>query len=562
MAKRLAAIIIAFLYSLAYTVLGPMCEAQDFTLHLSQLFAFLVCFVICTLINCLLFSVCPRWHKYLENEWLSKQFEKLGNKSFFFLTWVFIIILWIPAYLVFYPGVLSYDILSQEMSALGTITSNHHPVLHTWLIRVFMNLGKNYLSGYEDGIGLLSLLQMVLLSYALSRLVLLLKTKGVPSLLVLLSAICSALWFVNQCLSVTMVKDTLHAAFLVLFVCHFTEIATDPWDYIQQKQNLILLPVIAFFMCAFRNNGIHIYLFCFGALLLLRIPKIKSVKKYVLLIVAVLLPVFLFKLYSGPLFNVLGIEQGEVREAISVPIQQLQRIAVSKTEELTDEQTKLMDYYIDNLEWRTWEPGRIYDPFFADPAKSCFYSGNYNNNPIAFWKFYFQMGIQYPKEYIAAFLSNTLGYWYPGYYRFSYVMYDNYPPELFVEPLERKSIGNLQALMKYYESVCMSDFWRDIPILRVFFVSGFSIWFLIYAIVLAWRKKSFFSTILPVFLPLIAQYGIMILSPMSSFRYAWPFYLMLPLSLIGIFGKTEECCMEERCGDTPEGENESINTKK
>ena len=53
------------------------------------------------------------------------------------------------------------------------------------------------------------------------------------------------------------------------------------------------------------------------------------------------------------------------------------------------------------------------------------------------------------------------------------------------------------------------------------------------------RRRGFFTKVLPLFLPLIAQYGIMILSPMSSFRYSWPFYLMLPLAMIGIWGNQE-----------------------
>ena len=35
---------------------------------------------------------------------------------------------------------------------------------------------------------------------------------------------------------------------------------------------------------------------------------------------------------------------------------------------------------------------------------------------------------------------------------------------------------------------------------------------------------------------LIAQIGIMMLSPIASFRYSWPFYLLLPLTFIGIWG--------------------------
>ncbi|MBD5551387.1 MAG: hypothetical protein HDQ96_09435 [Lachnospiraceae bacterium] len=401
-----------------------------------------------------------------------------------------------------------------------------------------MRLGDALFSSYESGIGLLSLLQMVILSYALARLVFLLKKKKVPILIVMLTALLSAFWFMNACLSVTMIKDSLHAAFLVLFACHFTEIATNPSEYSLRKQNLFILPVISFLMCAFRNNGIHIYVFCFAALFILRIPQIKKAKAYIALTAAILIPVFMFKIYTGPVFAAFGIAQGEVREALSVPIQQLQRIAVRKADELTNEQTEQMRYYIDSLEWME-SPPESYSPFIADPAKSCFYSSHYNDDPIAFWKFYLQTGEQFSKEYIVAFLSNTLGYWYPGYYGFSYVMYENYPPEVFAEPLERKSIWDSQILKKYYESVCGSVFWRKTPVLRLFFVPGFTLWFLLYALVLAWKKRGFFTKVLPLFLPLIAQYGIMILSPMSSFRYSWPFYLLLPLAFIGICGNSE-----------------------
>lgn len=542
MTSMFFAVFLAFFYSVAYTVAGPMTAAQSKNFSWSQLFPFLLCFILCLAVNFFIFSVIPRPHLCTGDgrisRYLNRQLDKVGNRKLFLLVWAFIFLSWLPAYLILYPGVLSYDMIAQVGGALGKITINHHPVLHTWLIRFFMRLGKSHFSGYEFGIGLLSLLQMLLLSYALARLVFLLRKKKVPILIVMLTALFSAIWFMNACLSVTMIKDSLHAAFLVLFACHFTEIATIPSEYFRRKQNLVLLPVISFLMCAFRNNGIHIYLFCFAALFILRISQIKKAKAYIALIVAILLPVFLYKIYTGPVFAAFGIAQGEIREALSVPIQQLQRVAVNRADELTDRQTERMAYYIDDLEWMESRPV-AYIPFFADPAKSCFYSDHYNDDPIAFWMFYLQIGKQFPGQYVVAFLSNTLGYWYPGYYEYSYVMYENYPPEMFAEPLERKSIWNSQILKKYYESVCGSDFWRKTPVLRLFFVPGFTLWFLLYALALAWKKKGFFTKELPLFLPLIAQYGIMILSPMSSFRYSWPFYLMLPLAFIGICGNPE-----------------------
>lgn len=564
MTKKLLAVFLALVYTVAYIVVGPMVKAQYFSLEEVRPLSFILCFAICSAVNILILCVIPKKDHYRIrkiNEKISKWLEKFDDRRLFFIVWAFIFIMWLPAYLILYPGVLSYDMISQTTSALGEITNNHHPVLHTWLIRVFMRMGEKLFSSYESGIGLLSLLQMIILSYALSRMVMLLKKKAVPILLVIGTAVLSAVWFMNACLSVTMIKDTLHAAFLVLFCCHFVEIATNPSEYIARKRNLVLFPIVSFFMCAFRNNGLHIYLFCFAILLVLRISRFRRVKRYLPLIAVVILPVIMFKIYTGPVFDALGIEPGQVREALSIPIQQLQRVAVKRAGELTPEQTEMMEYYIDDLEWRSWSPGREYDPFISDPAKSCFISSRYEDAPIAFWKFYLQTGKQFSKEYLVAFLSNTLGYWYPGYYDFSYVMYDNYAPETFPEPLERKSILKSKALEGYYESLCSSDFWRSTWGVRIFFVSGFAPWILIFAVVLSWRKKGFFTMTLPLFLPLIAQYGIMLLSPMSSFRYSWPYYLMLPLTFIAIFTNKiapapQSLQVTERHGD--ENENNCI----
>lgn len=564
MTKKLLAVFLALVYTVAYIVVGPMVKAQYFSLEEVRPLSFILCFAICSAVNILILCVIPKKDHYRIrkiNERMSKWLEKFDDRRLFFIVWAFIFIMWLPAYLILYPGVLSYDMISQTTSALGEITNNHHPVLHTWLIRVFMRMGEKLFSSYESGIGLLSLLQMIILSYALSRMVMLLKKKAVPILLVIGTAVLSAVWFMNACLSVTMIKDTLHAAFLVLFCCHFVEIATNPSEYIARKRNLVLFPIVSFFMCAFRNNGLHIYLFCFAILLVLRISRFRRVKRYLPLIAVVILPVIMFKIYTGPVFDALGIEPGQVREALSIPIQQLQRVAVKRAGELTPEQTEMMGYYIDDLEWRSWSPGREYDPFISDPAKSCFISSRYEDDPIAFWKFYLQTGKQFSKEYLVAFLSNTLGYWYPGYYDFSYVMYDNYPSEMFPEPLERKSILKSKALEGYYESLCSSDSWRSTWGVRIFFVSGFAPWILIFAVVLSWRKKGFFTMTLPLFLPLIAQYGIMLLSPMSSFRYSWPYYLMLPLTFIAIFTNKiapapQSLQVAERHGD--ENENNCI----
>ncbi len=534
MIKLIVSLILALIYSAFVTILGPMIHSQDIRFESSMILPFILCFAIGAVLNFILLSLKQRGIFEERKGRLSAYFDKIGDRRLFFIVWILIFLSWIPAYLILFPGVLSYDCISQVHDAFGTIKVNHHPVLHTWLLRVFMGIGNSVFGQYEAGIGILSLVQMILLSYALSRLILLLKKHRVPGIFILFTIILSALWFQNSVLAVTMVKDTGHAAFLVLFVCHFTEIVLDPSEYKKRKANLFLFPLVSFLMCALRNNGLHIYLFCFAILFITRIVKIRKAKEYAPLIAVIVLPVVLFKIYTGPVFSALNILPGQVREALCVPIQQLQRVAMFHFDELSSEDRDRMDYYIDNLEWLEWDPGRKYDPFNSDPAKSCFYSDNYNEDPVAFWKYWGRLGTRFSKEYAVAFLSNSLGYWYPGFYYYSFAEFENYPPEEFDVPLERKSFWSSGIVPDTLKSLCTGEIWRKIPVVRVFFVPAYAAWILLYVLILSWKKKGWFTDTLPVLLPLIAQIGIMFLCPIPSFRYSWPFFLILPVAMIGL----------------------------
>lgn len=533
MAKRICAVILAFIYSFFNVIIGPMIKSQVFSMDNISILRFILCFLIFSGINLgalYLAKMVPR----LKSDWLSTFFDRIGGGKALLLVWAFIFLSWIPAFLVFFPGVLSYDTISQIDNALTEIASNHHPVLHTFLLRVFMNLGINVFSGYEYGLGCLSLLQMLILSYAMARMTVLLWRKKVPSVILLFVILFQAFWYTNACLSVTMVKDTLHGAFFILFACHFAEIVLSAEEYMADRKHVFEFIFVGFMMCATRNNGLHIYVFCMVILLLLSVKRIKLNRNYLILGLAIVVPVLLYKVYTGPVFDKMGIVQGETKEALCIPIQQLQRIHINDKDVLQPEDLEKLDYYLVDVLWID-----EYDPFFADPAKGRFVSGRYDETPGEFWKFYFHLAVQYPKEYVAAFLSNTLGFWYPGYYGYSYVMYDNYDSGLFMVPLERKSLVHSEILEKYYKSVCMSDTWREVPGVRLFFVAGFTPWILLLIIIAIMDKGRYFRKCFLILMPMIAQFGIMLLSPMSSFRYAWPLYLILPISFIGLWGQNE-----------------------
>ena len=177
-AKTVFSISLAFLYSLAYTIAGPAMKEQDTSFKSSYIISFLACFLILTAVNFLAFTFVPKLKLSKVHDSLSRFADRIGNRKLFFIVWLFIFLCWLPAFLLLYPGVLSYDAISQTQSALTVINSNHHPFLHTWLLSVFMKFGYNRFGAYEHGVAIYSVLQMIVLSYALTRLSFLLKKKN------------------------------------------------------------------------------------------------------------------------------------------------------------------------------------------------------------------------------------------------------------------------------------------------------------------------------------------------------------------------------------------------
>ena len=111
MTKKILAIFLSFIYSIAYIVVGPMMEKQSFGLDNSLILPFILCFVLCSAINLLVFIYIPKWRFNIKNDCVSEWFNKIGDRKFFFCVWAFVFVLWIPAYLILYPTILSYDII-------------------------------------------------------------------------------------------------------------------------------------------------------------------------------------------------------------------------------------------------------------------------------------------------------------------------------------------------------------------------------------------------------------------------------------------------------------------
>ena len=78
---------------------------------------------------------CQNWKHF----YCSKHTGFLFKKIFLFFT-VFLVLCWLPYLLALYPGVVLPDSLSSVAQSMGDVPiSNHHPVLFTLLVKLFVH---------------------------------------------------------------------------------------------------------------------------------------------------------------------------------------------------------------------------------------------------------------------------------------------------------------------------------------------------------------------------------------------------------------------------------------
>ena len=104
-----------------------------------------------------------------------------------------------------------------------------------------------------------------------------------------------------------------------------------------------------------------------------------------------------------------NIKKSDIRETLSVPLQQFARVWIENKDTLTEEEKELI---------KTFLPGndieQVYNPICSDPIKAKFSNSIWNEKKIEFIELCTKMWIKYPQASLEALLCNSYGYWYPN----------------------------------------------------------------------------------------------------------------------------------------------------
>ena len=480
----------------------------------------------------LLFKIFDKDYSNVENKKLISINEKINTHPVitFVITTALILIAYLPFFLRFFPGILTADSINQVSQAVGVSALNsHHPLIHTFFIGMFTGLGKNVFGNINVGIALYSITQMIIIAVSFSSILEFLRRKNVSIILRLVALLFFMFYLPNAIYSVTMWKDVLFSIWAMLFVANVYELFTNTDHYLGKKRNWVLFAIITLLFMFAKKNGMYIVL---PTLFIVFIFLMKKYwKKLLPLFVGTMIIYFVVEFIT---FNVIKVPKGSEREMLSIPLQQIARTVSNYKDEIDQETLDTVDkfFVVDNIE-------DYYSPRISDPVKGNINEEYYKEHKGEFWSLWFKLFKMKPGSYIAAFLSNSFGYYYiETNYWVTLKNLDDNELDINRTPIISEEVDKI---IPYGE---LEGYSRDTIVFNI----GLFFWLAVITLGYTICKKKYREIIL--FVPLALIWATMILSPVyAEYRYGYPLVLSLVVLMILTISKNKQLENETERGE-------------
>lgn len=439
------------------------------------------------------------------------------RKKYFCLTWLVIFILWLPCYVSYYPGILSYDIYNQTPQALGVIAyTQHHPPLHTFFWQICISIGINI---NINPLVIYSVAQMLILSYSFSAMIKLLFQHKTDVRVILLSVIFVALNPIFALFSFIPTKDVLSGAFLILAIIRGIQLKYG------KRSTELLFVIDVLLSCLLRHNVF--YAFLLTLILLVVIGLIKYKRTISLLCISLVICV----LVNGPLFKYLEIEKNNIQESLSIPLQQISTSVVRHINEFSSSDKEEINEFIN-----TDDIMLHYNPRFADPIKGRLDVDAYRKNKKDFWKLWIKMFCNHPTDFIDAFLTQNIGFWYQDadipdkIYGAKYIETHSMIYPILDFDFERENL--LPSVNLFYEKFSNYDIQPSISFIPDIFSLSLPFWLVLFSFFKCLLKKQKMWIAL---VPLLFLWLTLMGGPISNMRYILPLVMSYPLLFAIVF---------------------------
>lgn len=516
---------IAFFFSLFIMLLGMRQYSQKRLFALS-FFGFLAAGI---LFDILAGRLSPRMRHLLSGEKLAEKLDAFcpAGKQKLFL-WLLITLFFAPAYLALFPGTFGYDAPVQAAQYFGEMElSAANPLLHTYLLGLFLSFGENVLNNASLGVALFSLMQGLLVTHVLTKSLFFLRKIHTPFTVIVIGL----LWILYNptlhVLTFNVTKDILLGVFLLHFLLNLLDVLqfnseppkTEPRILpslaVPEKAGIFRLLLSGIIMCLMRNAAIYLV----AVLIIVLLFSFRKYKKAFLSLCMIFLISWLFSRFFT---NAMHIAPGDIRENMSLPIQQLAAVAHSAhygTEpvNITQEQLSAIHELI---------PAESLEVFLRDTVdlvKADFDTKTFSENRRKYISLYLAVGRQNPSIYIRAFRDMTVPYFdMTQSLRRDLCLATTFPE---ISHLRISRYGLLPSYYSFLEEQVETDHYF------LLLQPGISIWLMVIGIGISINRKN--KEILLCILPIAIYFIGLLLGPMALLRYLYPMMLATPL-LFGI----------------------------
>ena len=510
---------VIYTISLVFTSLSYILSLSNITERIGTFILYCVGFYF-LFKNIIAFLCLNLLKRYVFMDW---KYTKKRSVILFFIFTAVMLLCWLPYFLKDFPANVTSDSNTQLLQAIGKEPlSNHHPVAHTLVIRLFFKLGMLLFNNQNLALATYSVCQAILLSMSFAFLLITMYKYNVNKIIMAVTLVFYAVTPYHAVYSMTMWKDIWFGGIVLV-------LTTTIWRVIKHFEaenkntpifETVLLLIFGVAMCLFRSNGWYAYL-VFAPFVFFVFKK-KSLC-IALTALAVIPIAFIVK---GPIYNSLNVIEVDTIESLSIPAQHIAR-AITDGAELTDEQEALLSEVVDISEI----PNR-YQGVISNPIKNLVRETDnqdfIDKNKGKFLKLWIDLGIKNPKSYLMAQIDQTYGYWYPDVqYWVIAEEFSNTDMDYYRDPILPQD--TVEEFNEYVNS------YRKIPLYGLLWSIGAFTWVFIFSGGLCYIKQK--NIYLIMYIPMLAILGTLIIATpvYAEFRYIYPIFTTMPLFLAAPF---------------------------
>lgn len=424
-----------------------------------------------------------------------------------------------------YPDYLTVDSHSSLNQIETGLYRNNHPFWFTMFVRLMRFVGLLFTEDTFLALGAFGFAQILILAWIFSYVLGSLFQAGVPKGWIIAVFLLYAVSPYNLVYAVTMGKDTLFSAFVLLWIVSMFRLIRGIGG---KRLNCLVLALGCAGTCLMRTNGWFVV--CISCVMIGLILRRLWDRQVWLCIGAVLLVCWIL---SNPVLSILHVEGTNYIEGLSLPLQQLTRVLFN--EYTLPEQDMEMLEKILNVD-------KIPVEFMhgcSDPVKTVIFKVEQKEflkeHAWEYAALWLRTGIAHPGEYLKAWIELTKGYWNGGYAYEIFYLGEDMPQAGILDPAV---FGNGKEWFHGYVTLLGKS-----PLYQPFISIGLHVWILLACFILNIRNRSR-ELVLSIPL-LIILVGLWVCTPVyAEFRYAYPVFLVLPLILVSAASVSPEACWE------------------